>query len=95
MTNTVNDIPPDEFAQMQQRLIEQIARMDQAEFEIIAKTEASLGFFIAKTLESIATLLGYVIAIPLAWGIRFAREVSKGFSRGFKQGMESAGIDEF
>ena len=64
---TINDIPRVEFDQIKARLINQINSMDEAELQIAARTKESLGYFLAGAFRSIAQLLGYVIALPLAW----------------------------
>ena len=89
---TINDIPQGDFDQIKRRLITQIESMDDAELQIIARAKDSLGYFIAEAFRSMAKLLGYIIALPIAWGMKFAESLYKGFQGGWDAAFESAGF---
>jgi hypothetical protein len=75
------------------RLIEQIQGMSAAEIEIAAKSEDSLAFYIANAFKAFAAALGYVVALPLAWATRVAKEMYEGVKKGWAAGWRSAGLE--
>jgi hypothetical protein len=87
---TMNDA---DVAKVKTRLIQQINEMSNAELEIAAKSEDSLAYYIANAFKALASALGYVVALPIAWAARVAKSLYEGFKGGWAAGMRSAGID--
>jgi len=79
-----HDIPQRDQEDIKRRLIQQIEGMNAAELTIVKKTEASLALYIGEAIKAIAALLGYIIAVPVAW-VRMAAE---GFRDGFERGLQ-------
>jgi hypothetical protein len=86
---TINDIPRSELEELKRRLIDQMNSMDAAELQIVTRTRESLGTFIAGFLESAAAMIGYAIAIPIAWAVTFAEKIAEGFGRGWESAWKS------
>jgi hypothetical protein len=81
------EIPRTDLDQIRRRLVEQINAMSESELEIAKKSEASFALFVAEMFRSIAALLGYVIATPIAWGIKWAESAREGFADGWNEGF--------
>lgn len=78
-----HDIPKQDQDEVIARLLKQVQEMNAAERSIVAKTEASLALFIGEAIKALAALLGYIIAVPVAW----ARMAAEGFKDGFEKGL--------
>jgi hypothetical protein len=89
---TIDDIPSAEVQRIKDRLVAQIQSMNAAELNIVAKTEQSLANFVAEVFQSIASLMGYIIALPIAYGIRIAKSMVDGFSSGWDAAFKNAGL---
>jgi hypothetical protein len=89
----ITDIPTADFERIKSRLVQQINSMDEAEMRIHARTHESLGWYIADAFRALARAVGYIIAVPLAWGMRIAESIGEGFSAGWKSAFEAAGYD--
>lgn len=92
MTINIDQIPESDMSDIKDRLIKQIRSMDDAELQTLAKTKESLGYFIAGAVQAIAKLLGYIIALPIAWAMRWAESVAQGFEGGWSAAFKSAGF---
>jgi len=92
VASKIDDIPLSEIEKIRQRLMNQIASMDSSEFRIVAQSEKSLADFIGSAFQEIAQLAGYIIAIPIAYAARMAKELYTGLEKGWKQAWRNAGF---
>lgn len=90
---TLNDIPKQDLSHIKERLISQIAAMDEAELKIVTRSEQSLAYYIAEAFRSIAKLLGYMIALPIAFAFKVVEGIGEGFKEGWDAAFKNAGID--
>jgi hypothetical protein len=91
MVTTIDELPPGEINEIKARLITKIQAMDEAEIKTMTRTKESIGSYIADAARSIAKVLGYVIALPVAWAMRFAESIAHGFGSGWISAFKSAG----
>jgi hypothetical protein len=87
---SLDEIPQSERDRIADEVRHQLDRMDASTRRARYATSESLGEFIAQTARAFAALLGYTIALPIAWGVRFVEELGLGFEEGWKAGWESA-----
>lgn len=88
----IDDIPKSEVDKIRERLVNQIRDMNEADLKIVAQTEQSLASFIAEAFQSIAKLMGYLIALPIAYGILIAKSLADGFSSGWDAAFKKVGV---
>ncbi|MCB2262920.1 MAG: hypothetical protein LGR52_08290 [Candidatus Thiosymbion ectosymbiont of Robbea hypermnestra] len=81
------------LTRFRQRLVTQIESMDGSELKIVAQSEKSLADYIGSAFREFAQLAGYVIAIPIAYATKIAKEIYKGLGKGWKQAWRNAGFD--
>jgi hypothetical protein len=84
---TIYDIPPAEEERIRQEVFNKIAEMDVAELRVQRQAHSSFAEFLTQLAYEIASLLGYAIAIPLAWAENVIEGVATGFEDGFARGM--------
>ena len=89
----IDDIPEDEIKKIKERLIQQINSMDSSEVKIVAESEKSLADFIGAAFKEIASLAGYIIAIPIAYATRIAQEMYVGVKEGWDKAWENSGVN--
>lgn len=92
MTINIEQVPDKDMTDIKDRLIKQIQDMDDADLQTLTKTKESLGYFIAGAVQAIAKLLGYIIALPIAWAMRWAESIAQGFEGGWTAAFKSAGF---
>lgn len=83
---TINDIPSEDLQKIKERLAAHIQGMSADELRIAEQTHSSLAEFVAEVVYGIARLLGYIIAIPLAWAENILESVGEGLIVGYKAG---------
>lgn len=93
MAQTINDLPQDEMNRIKNRLVAQIQSMNDAELRVVAQSQSSLAYFVAEAFRSAASLLGYVIALPIAWAMKIAENLYTGFLDGWNAAFKSAGME--
>jgi hypothetical protein len=94
MDGAVNqDMPNEEVERIRSRLVNQIRAMDSAELQIVARSRESLAYFVGEAFQSLAALIGYVIAVPVAWAMRVAESMVEGFQIGWNAAFRHAGYE--
>jgi hypothetical protein len=88
----INQIPREDLGEIKRRLVQQIESMSDAEIEIAARTQRSLAYYIAHAFRAVASLLGYVVALPFAFAISAAKNIWNGFSDGWDEAFRQFGI---
>ncbi len=92
---TIEQLTPEEREAIRQRLSSYVTAMSDAELQIAARSEASFADFIATAAQAIAALLGYVIALPIAWVTTFVEALGEGFEKGIKAGWNQGRAKKF
>ena len=90
MSTNIDQIPDSDMTDIKNRPINQIRDMDDAELQTLTRTRESLGYFIAGAVQAIAKVLGYIIALPIAWAMRWIESISHGFEEGWTSALKSA-----
>jgi hypothetical protein len=88
---TIQEMSEKDYVELKRRLISQINDMNAAELESAAKAHGSLLQYVAKAAKDIAMVLGYLVALPVAWVTKLMEESVKGFGEGFKAAFKSVG----
>lgn len=88
MTQTIDDIPSDEIRRIRDRVLATVGDMRDEELRIVASSESAFALFIAEFFRDIAQLIGYIIAIPLAWAENIVDSIGEGLSHGFREGYK-------
>lgn len=78
-------ISNEELDRIKQRVMAQMDSMDSSELATVVKSQESLTYYIAQTFEGIASALGYVIALPIAWVAKMVDSVFGGVERGWNR----------
>jgi|GEM_PF-5320877 len=84
---TIYDIPAAEQERIRQQVLNKIAEMDAAELRVHRQASSSFAEFLSQLAYEIAGLLGYAIAIPLAWAQNVVEGIATGLEDGFTRGM--------
>jgi hypothetical protein len=86
-SQTIFDIAPAEAERIRQQVLNKIAEMDAAELQVQRLAHSSFAEFLTQVAYEVAGLLGYAIAIPLAWVQNVFEGVAVGLEDGFARGM--------
>ena len=84
---TIYDIPATEAERIRQQVLNKIAEMDAADLRVQRQAFSSFAEFLTQLAYEIAGLLGYAIAIPLAWAQNVFEGVMTGLEDGFARGI--------
>jgi hypothetical protein len=84
---TIYDIPAAEAERIRQQVLNKIAEMDAADLSVQRQAHSSFAEFLTQLAYEFASLMGYAIAIPLAWAQNVAEGLATGLEDGFARGM--------
>lgn len=85
MTQTYEQIPQIEQEKIKAALESHLKGMTDADKKIAERTYGSLAVYIAEVVRTAAKLLGFVIALPIAFAAKMAANFTEGFSSGWNQ----------
>lgn len=88
---TFDQIPQADSDAIKRRLVQQIQAMDTSELQIVAKSKESLSLYVSEAFRAMASLMGYIIAVPIAWAMRVAESMFAGFADGWDAAFRHAG----
>jgi hypothetical protein len=80
---TFEHIPRSEQERIKAMVDAHLKEMSATDRAILNRTRESLAYYIAEVVRSFAALLGYTIAVPLAFADKMARSFADGFSQGW------------
>jgi hypothetical protein len=85
---TIYDIPAHEAERIKREVVNKIREMDAAELAIKQRAHSSFAEFLTQIAYEVAGLLGYAIAIPIAWAENILEGVTVGLVDGFERGID-------
>jgi hypothetical protein len=88
-TATIYDIPKTDADRIQEAVLNKIREMDAAELKISRDAHSSLAAFLTQIAYEVSRLLGYVVAIPIAWAQNVIESTSMGLEDGFAAGLRN------
>jgi hypothetical protein len=78
----LHEVPKNEQDEIFRRLDDYIRNLADEQKRIVYRSQSDLALFIRDAIKSIAALLGYIIALPIA----YAEAAAEGFMEGFRRG---------
>ena len=84
---TIYEIPAEEAERIRQKVLSKIAEMDAADLKVQRQAFSSFAELLTHLAYEVSGLMGYAIAIPLAWAQNVFEGVVTGLEDGFARGM--------
>lgn len=86
MATTFEQLSAAERARIEAMVRNQVASMSDADRKILSQTQQSLAYYVAEAIRATAAVLGYTIALPIA----YAQMIVGSFAKGFQEGWDDA-----